>query len=100
MRYQSPPTGRDDLQYRKEELLSELREIEFDYHMGKLSEEDFKALTREYKLRAAQVLQEIRGAEEMTPRKETPGCPECLARIPEGARFCPQCGTHLGENHA
>ncbi|MCF7805989.1 MAG: zinc ribbon domain-containing protein [Candidatus Marinimicrobia bacterium] len=94
--------GNADLKYRKQELLRELKEIEFDYHMGKLSEEDYHELTREYKLRAAQVLQELKGVQPAAPEqeKETSDCPACQSPLPDGAQFCPQCGTQLGENHA
>lgn len=92
--------GNSDLKYRKEELLKELKEIEFDYQMGKLSAEDYESLTREYKLRAAQVLQELKGVQPAAPEQKTSGCPACQSPLPDGAQFCPQCGTQLGENHA
>ena len=92
--------GNSDLKYRKDELLSELMEIEFDYHMGKLSEEDYHELTREYKLRAAQVLQELKGAAEHTHQQQLSDCLTCQSPLPASAQFCPQCGTELGEYHA
>lgn len=47
------------LDNQKETLYSAIRDIDFDYDLGKLSKEDFKELRNKYKLEAAGVLKEI-----------------------------------------
>lgn len=48
-----------DLESQKESIYSELRDIEFDYNLGKITEEDYTQLTEKYKRRAAAVIMEI-----------------------------------------
>ncbi len=43
----------------KEALFSAIRDIEFDFSLGKLSKEDFEELRNKYKLEAAAVLKEM-----------------------------------------
>lgn len=47
------------LDNKKETLVSAIRDIEFDYGLGKLSKEDFEELDNKYKLEAASVLKEM-----------------------------------------
>ncbi len=47
------------LDNKKETLVSAIRDIEFDYGLGKLSKEDFEELNNKYKLEAASVLKEM-----------------------------------------
>lgn len=48
-----------DLESQKESIYSELRDIELDYNLGKITEEDYRQLTDRYKRRAAAVIMEI-----------------------------------------
>lgn len=43
----------------KELYLSEIKDIEFDYGLGKLSDKDYQQLLQEYKLKAASVIEKI-----------------------------------------
>jgi len=47
------------LNNQKENLFTAIKEIEFDYGLGKLSKEDFDELNSKYKIQAASVLKEI-----------------------------------------
>lgn len=44
----------------KDNLLSEIKDIEFDYKLGKITEEDYEYLTDRYKKSAASIIEEIR----------------------------------------
>lgn len=94
--------GHQELTHEKQLLLNEVREIEFDYQMGKLSEEDYQTLTHEYKLRAAEVLKQLSGKSSSNHNHSTTAqfCASCGTKRLRGARFCPSCGQHLeGEDH-
>ena len=47
------------LDIEKESLYAALKEIEFDYDLGKLSKEDYEELQKRYKFQAASILKEI-----------------------------------------
>lgn len=60
------PSPESDLQQKlksldnhKENLYAAIKDIEFDYGLGKLSKEDFDELSNKYKIEAANVLKEI-----------------------------------------
>lgn len=48
-----------DLESQKESIYTELRDIEFDYNLGKITKDDYNQLTDKYKNSAARVIQEI-----------------------------------------
>jgi len=47
----------------KENVISNLKDIEMDYRMGKLSEEDYETLREEFKLQAIQAIQRLESLE-------------------------------------
>ena len=47
------------LENQKESLFSAIKDIEFDYGLGKLSKEDYEELNNKYKVEAASVLKKI-----------------------------------------
>ncbi len=47
------------LKDRKESLYTAIKDIEFDYSLGKLSLKDYKELAEQYKLEASKTLKEI-----------------------------------------
>lgn len=97
---------------RRDAEIETLREVEFEYRTGKLSEEDYREL-RERHAEAAvrarrEVEEEAREPEEGTDvageddpgadaadRGPRPHCPACGAEARTGARFCSRCGTEL-----
>ena len=50
---------RELLQQKKEETIGHLKDIEMDYQMGKLSEEDYESLKVEFEYRAVEVLRQL-----------------------------------------
>ncbi len=74
---------------RKREAIEALRELEFEYQTGKVSEEDYARLRARY-ARAA-----IEARDELGERVGPGGCPSCGAPRKEDARFCSTCGAEL-----
>lgn len=108
-------TELDRLLDRKTGVYRNLRDLEFEYRMGRLSDADFQQLEAEYKNEAAGVLQrldQLNSSEnideqierEVAARKarlygarskrerESPRCPSCGAEIISGKKFCADCG--------
>ena len=49
----------------KDQLLNEIKDIELDYGLEKLGENDYKELRQKYRLKAAQVIKKIENYEEL-----------------------------------
>lgn len=47
------------LEAEKENIYSELRDIEFDYKLGKITQDDYQQLTDKYKIKAAEKIKAI-----------------------------------------
>lgn len=101
----------DELAEEKEKLLVALKEIEFDHRTGKLSDEDFRKLDSDYRLRALDTLRRIEdlglvsesdplAVVEADVRRALQGrassgprsCPGCGERLASASRFCSNCG--------
>jgi hypothetical protein len=111
-------TELDRLMDRKTVIYRNLKDLEFEYAMGRLSEADYRRLEADYKNDAATILEKLDalGAsenfdnameKEIASRKaklfgpgparaaETPKCPSCGAEIISGKKFCADCGQRL-----
>lgn len=110
---------------RKENAYAAIRELEFDLNMGKLSQEDFQALTQQYTQEAIECLKEIDGMES-APENGTSDadgsieaeierevatirsgkslpyrfCAACGEKVLPENRFCSSCGTRLPDRGA
>ncbi len=112
------PEEDEELYRRKETTYSALKELEFDYKTGKLSEQDFHELDARFKSSAVEILKAIDELENPTPKtkaarraeREQAGeesnrrvsaglpadtCGSCGNVNPSGARFCAVCGDPL-----
>lgn len=89
----------------RQAIYGQIYELDFDYQMGKLTEEDYRQLRQQLVLEAARKLKEERQRhleidrlldEEMARRGYTDKrCPACGAEVPQEARFCHLCGSKL-----
>ncbi len=97
------PTEQQTLERQKLDAYAAIKEAEFDYRTGKLSDDDFAAIRNRY---AAQALEAIAALE--TPPSARPAaagrrppriafCPMCGHTVPPRANFCPACGRSLKE---
>mgnify|MGYP001571499990 CR=1 FL=1 len=78
----------EDLVARKNEIYAAVRDIDFDYRMGKLSDEDYNSLREQYKQEAVKVMQTL-------DRMSGPVQPSAKSGKAAGsnARFCHMCGS-------
>ncbi len=101
-----------DLEERKEAIYAAIKEIEFDYQMGKLSEEDFKELRQQYKEEAIGLLKKIDQIQKKQFKKHTKSkkptatqihsdtkeihyCWMCGTAVTDSDKFCVNCGNQL-----
>src|SRR6266850_1580819 len=103
----------DLLQRKKEVVLGNIQDLDFEYKCGKLSEEDYQKVRGEMNAEAAMVFQEIENIEsaadldalirrEITARKgksksatSTVACSSCGLPNPANNKFCAECGAKL-----
>lgn len=77
-----------ELIHKKESAYVAIKDLEFDYRTGKLSQVDYKELKDKYETEALQTLKKIDES-----GKEIP-IPPPLVKVDEGGFiFCPKCGT-------
>jgi rRNA maturation endonuclease Nob1 len=112
-------TESDRLLDRKTVIYRNLKDLEFEYQMGRLSDADFRKLDATYKSEAAAILQSLDqlnafqnldeaiekdiasrkaklSASETKPASVA-RCPSCGAEIIPGKKFCADCGRPLGK---
>ena len=103
----------DLLQRKKEVVLGNIQDLDFEYKCGKLSEEDYQKIRGEMSSEAAKVFSDIDEIEaeadldalirrEITSRKgkaktlpSTTACSSCGATNPATNKFCAECGAKL-----
>lgn len=98
-----------ELHSKRDTTYSMLKELEFDFQSGILTEEDYRDLEARYKGKAISILRDIDDLGKDTPLEEeiekkilelrrSKGrfCPQCGARRQKDGRFCSQCGANLG----
>lgn len=99
----------------RDALYAAIRELDFDYRMGKVDDADYRRMRGDYTQRAVTLLKELdrgngrgRVADEVERevasfRKKGPQpqtavfCPSCGAKVRSNDRFCAQCGSKVGD---
>ena len=97
-----------ELHSRRDTAYSMLKELEFDFQSGILTEEDYKDLEARYKRKAISILREIDSLAKdddiediiekqvmALRRSKERFCRQCGARRRQDDRFCSHCGANL-----
>lgn len=101
-----PPDPVSPTQYledRKAQIYENLRDLQFEYRVGKLSDEDYQQTKLGLQKELAGVLGEIEksGAVPSPPVAPEPAktsanvCPHCHAQFPKPMKFCGECGKAM-----
>ncbi|MFQ5722462.1 MAG: zinc ribbon domain-containing protein [Candidatus Aminicenantales bacterium] len=102
------------MEEKKRAIYSALKELEFDFKMGKLTEEDYYKLKSRYEREAIDVLKQldrsslsVEGLEEKVEKEissylekkrdkvQKNFCPNCGSEVRIQDSFCSNCGTKL-----
>ncbi len=129
---QLSPAGKneklEELRSERDTTYSMLKELEFDYQSGIMTEEDYKELETRYKRKAIftlrdidyagkggsvepeldeieQQVQKLRKSKGKTGARagkpaERKFCPQCSAKVGEKDKFCASCGASLTEGES
>ena len=93
-----------ELIHKKEAVYTSIKDLDFDYKTGKLSEDDYTELKERYELEALHILKDIDDSGKKTPlspplEKGDEGgfifCPKCGTKAKMGDNFCFKCGVKL-----
>ena len=96
------PPPYQHLEGRKAAIYENLRDLQFEYRVGKLSDTDYDRTKKELQAELATVLAEIdkmKGAPAPPPKpaRQTPNiCPHCSAKFDKPLKFCGECGKPMG----
>ncbi len=108
----SEPIGLDetqselrDLEEKKAQILSNIKDLDFEKASGKLSEADYESARNDYVARVSAANARI---DELAPQpktkskkaapknqRETSACASCGEANPKGSKFCLECGSAL-----
>lgn len=88
----------------KESVLAAVRDLDFDFKTGKVSEEDYQSLRAQLMAEAAQYIEmEKKGDDQLEEmiqvrravKQQGSKCPHCEAPVQAGQRFCSKCGSEV-----
>ena len=96
------------LDERKAAIYENLRDLQFEFRLGKLSDADYQTTKLELQKELAKVLadtdrvkSEMSGAKNIAPAPRPasvakPKCPHCGAEFEKSLKFCGECGKPMG----
>ena len=82
-----------ELRRKKIALFREIKDIELDFHMGKISESDFDKLTTSYRENAMEAMKQLDSLNGV--KKKSVLQPDFKVPAGEQAGFCIECGSQL-----
>lgn len=108
-----PPSPFDRLDEIKTRIYDNLRDLQFEYRLGKLSDEDYQRTKTDLQRELAGVLAEIDRIQQELGVKAQPKaaaakpvpapaaspsttCPHCGAKFAKPMKFCGECGKAMG----
>src|SRR5271167_4619330 len=81
---------------RKAAIYENLRDLQFEYRLGKLSDQDYQQTKKDLQRELAGVMAEVdRVKRQLIPNGAAPdplSCPHCGAKFPQPLKFCGECG--------
>jgi len=107
----APASPAAHLEERKAQIYENLRDLQFEYRVGKLSDSDYQKTKVDLQKELARVLAEIDALQPAavavqakaakapvstaTPKSEVHVCPHCGAKFEHAMKFCGECGKAM-----
>jgi rRNA maturation endonuclease Nob1 len=106
----TPVSPTHHLEVRKAAIYENLRDLQFEYRLGKLSDADYQSTKLELQTQLAVVLGEIDAINSPAGQQRAPKakaaaaprqaetakvCPHCAARFDKPLKFCGECGKPM-----
>jgi hypothetical protein len=103
----APVSPATHLEQRKSQIYENLRDLQFEFRLGKLSDDDYQKTKLDLQRELAKVLAEIeavlppqsKAAAEPPaapkPKQDATKCPHCGATFAQPMKFCGQCGKAM-----
>ena len=101
----APVSPFEHLDERKAAIYENLRDLQFEYRVGKLSDQDYQQTKQDLQKELAGVLAEIDRLKQNLavappaapppPKKTRYICPSCKAEFPTALKFCGECGKPM-----
>lgn len=108
-----PVSPFDHLDERKAAIYENLRDLQFEYRVGKMSDQDYQQAKADLQRELTGVLADIDKLKQQLGAKPTPVgkgtakkaaskpvCPHCGAELPKAMKFCGECGKPIAEASA
>src|ERR1700681_730596 len=93
------------LEQRKAQIYENLRDLQFEFRLGKLSDADYQKTKVDLQRELAKVLAEIDAVQTVAPvqrktvqpktKADGKTCPHCGAKFPQPLKFCGECGKAM-----
>jgi hypothetical protein len=92
------------LEERKSQIYENLRDLQFEFRLGKLSDADYQKTKVDLQRELAKVLAEIDAVKPVSTPKParvqskivaSDKCPHCGAKFPQPLKFCGECGKAM-----
>jgi hypothetical protein len=101
-----PPVPWHHLDGRKAAIYENLRDLQFEYRVGKLSDQDYQRTKQELQAELATVLAEIDemksgvapAAKQAATVADPNTCQSCGARFEKTLKYCGECGKPMGDS--
>ena len=95
------------LDERKARVYDNLRDLQFEYRLGKLSDEDYQSAKLNLQKELGRVLADTEALKAQlgqtpAPKVQTKAdplvCPHCKAKMPKPMKFCGECGKEMAKS--
>jgi len=94
------------LDERKASIYENLRDLQFEYRLGKMSDDDYQRSKHDLQKELARVMAEVekvaggmpvqaKAAPAVAKKKSPFTCPSCNAEFPQALKFCGECGKPM-----